>query len=329
MELQTKALYNLLRLNQSQDPTIPCEAWQVEDLRKLPVEEIFERLKAAGLELDQDRFIYFAQECDSPEDLTELLLTEHEEPEHHDRLYLLLFELWRRLIPERQALSIFCDELDHQIWFYDSESLESDELIQDSLANLIEIFNQNTDAGAEPHEILETVNSYCAHDIMSFLIDYISDLLDNGNQLYASELIEHFASYTQYVAWFDFLRARLLAFSDPVEANIHLSALLEAKEEMTLDLLMEILRFLTVFGERPVFAEAVRQTLPLLQARSEFEELLDLTADYFRRRDRDELEQAILDLRDKEKGPLNTKDLKEFESAIEPLFLQDSNPRST
>lgn len=328
MELQTKALYNLLRLNRSQDPTIPCEAWQVEDLRTPSLEEIFERLKTAGLELDQDRFIQFAHESDSPEDLTELLLTDHEEPEHHDRLYLLLFELWRRLLPERQALSIFCDEFDHQIWLYDSGNLESDELIQDALANLIEIFNQNTDAGAEPLEILETVNSYCAHDIMSFLIDYISDLLDNGNQLYASELIDHFAPYTQYVAWFDFLRARLLAFSDPVEANTHLSALLEAKEEMTLDLLMEILRFLTVFGERPVFAQAVRQILPLLQARSEFEELLELTADYFRRRDRDELEQDVLAFQDKEKESLDPKDLKEFECAIEPLFLQDSHPRS-
>ncbi len=321
MELQTKALYNLLRLNHDQDPSISCESWQIEDLRVLAQEELFARLKNAGLELDVQTLHGFAEECDSPEDLTELLLEEHAEPELHDRLYLLLFELWRRLLPEKQALSIFCDEFDHQISLYDAGLLASDEPIQDALANMIEIFNQNLDAGAEPMEILESVNCHSAHDIMSFLIDYVSELLDNGNELYASELIEHFAPYTQEAAWFDFLRVRLIAFSDPVGANHLLAALLEEKAEMTFDLLIEMLRFLTAFGERPVFMEAAQQTLSHVQAREEFVEMVELTADYFRRRDREDLEQAVLKLLETKTDSLESGDLEAFESILKPLAL--------
>ena len=319
MELQTKALYNLLRMNYEQDPSIACESWQVEDLRSLPQEELFNRLKAAGMQLDAETLYHFVEECDSPEDLAELLLEEHDEPEMHDRLYLTLFELWRRLFPERQALSIFCDEFDHRIGLYDAGALESDEPIQDAFAYLIEIFNQNTDAGAEPAEILDSVNSHCAHDIMNFLIEYISELLDGGNELYASELIEHFAPYTQDAAWFDFLRVRLVAFSDPMGANHLLAALLKVKEAMTLDLLMEMLRFLTVFGERPVFMETVQQILPFIQVKEEFEEMIELTADYFHRRDRDDLEQEVLKLMKKE--TFDPSDLKAFERVLEPLTI--------
>jgi hypothetical protein len=319
MELQTKALYTLLRLNHDQDPSIACESWQIEDLRVLPKEELFDRLKSYGLELDAQTLQRFAEECDSPEDLTELLLVEHAEPELHDRLYLLLFEIWRRLFPERQTLSIFCDEFDHRICLYDDGLLDSDELIQDALANMIEIFNQNSDAGAEPAEILESVNSHCAHDVMNFLIEYISELLDNGNELYASELIEHFAPYTQEAAWFDFLRVRLSAFSDPVSANHLLGALLEEKEAMSLDLLMEMLRFQTVFGERPVFMEVVQQMLPLVQVQEEFVEMIELAADYFRRRDRDDLEQAVLKLLEDKKDYFDPDDLKALERILAPL----------
>ncbi len=298
MELQTKALYNLLRLNHAEDPSLPCESWQIEDLRSVSLEALFERLKEAGLSLDGASFHGFAEECDSPESLAELLLVDLEEPESYDPLYLVLFELWRRLLPEKQSLSLFCDELDHQIWLFDAGQLESDEPVQDALANLIEILEEHVDAGAKPVETFATIGSYCAQDLFSFLVDYISELLDGGNELYASELIDHFFPYVQDDGWFSFLRIRLKAFTDPVKANQLLALLFERKEAITLDLLTEAIRFLVVYGEKPLFLTAVRLALPLLETRQEFEELRALSADYFRRRDREDLETAVSKLLD-------------------------------
>jgi len=321
MNLQTKALYNLLRLNRQTDPHIPCEEWQVEDLRLISMDRLFERLSQKGIILDKDRFHGFAQECDTPEELAEMLLTEHDDPKKHDPEYLIIFELWRRLYPEKQSLSIFCDELDHRISLYDADVLESDEPIQDALSNLTEILDENADAGVEPFEIFETITSYCAHDLMGFIIDFISDLLDSGNQLYASELIEDFAHYCPETIWFDFLRARLIALTDPVKANHMIALILEHDAELTTDLLLEILRFQTGYGERPVFAGAVKKMIARLSTEEEFRDLLELTADYFHRRDREDLEKTIQQMlvkREKFSGSIapHDPDIKSFEKLI-------------
>ena len=321
MNLQAKALYNLLRYNHAQDPSIRCESWQIEDLRSLPHETLFERLRKAGISLNADSLNRFAQECDTPEELTELLLAEHQNPKLHDPVYLVLFELWRRLLPERTSLSIFCDELDHRISLYDANELKSDESIQDALSNLAEILEENTDAGAEPSEIFETVSSYCAHDLIVFIIDYISDVLESGNQLYASELIEDFAAYSPESIWFDFLRARLIAIADPSEANKLVSKILQSNNELSVDLLLEILRFQTGYGERPVFIGTIKKILPRLQAEEEFRDLLELSAEYFHRRDREDLERAVQQLLQKRKKLSGTisatdPDIKTFEKLI-------------
>ena len=321
MNLQTQALYNLLRLNREHDPSIRCENWQIEDLRAAPTEALFERLLKAGIALNVDSFKRFAEENDTPEELAELLLTDHANPKLHDPLFLILFELWRRLLPERTSLSIFCDELDHRISLYDAGKLESDEPIQDALSNLAEILDENADAGAEPSEIFETVSSYCAHDLIVFIIDYISDVLDSGNQLYASELIEDFATFASQQVWFDFLRARLTALTDSTVANQLISNILENDSDLSVDLLLEILRFQTGYGERPVFVGTVKKILPRLQAEEEFRDLLELSAEYFHRRDREDLESAVQQLLSKRKklsGAISASDpdIKTFEKLI-------------
>jgi hypothetical protein len=312
MDLETKAFYSLVRLSHQSDPTLACEPWQIEDLRKLPKEELFRRLVDAGLPLDERVFWGFSKECDSPEDLAELLLHDLVNPSHYDPLYLVLFELWRRLLPERQSLSIFCDELDHR----------SDELIQDALANLKDILEENVDAGAKEKEVFGLLSNYSAHDVMSFVIDYISDLLDEGSQIYASELIEDFAPFASQPIWFDFLRIRLLALVDPVASNHQTLKLLERQKELSVDLLLEILAQQMSFGEKPVFCCIVQCILSLMKQPEEFQELLELSAEYFRRRDRDDLEEAvqrILSQRLDSSAALQKSQVEEFAHIIEPL----------
>lgn len=321
MDLQTKALYNLLRMNHLSDSSTPCEAWQVEDLRQVSLDILWSRMAKIGLQLPRENLRHFAEECDSPEELAELLLPDLEDPRQHDEAYLVIFEMWRRLFPERQCLSIFCDELDHCISLYYAGELDSDEPIQNVLGNLDEVLSENVDAGVKPALIFEKISSYCAHDIMAFIIDFISNLLDSKNQLYASELIEDFAAYAPSLIWFDFLRARLAALTDPIEANRIVNELLKYDEKLTVDLLLEILRFQIGYGERPVFLATVKKIIARLQTDGDFQILLELAQDYFRRRDRDDLEAAIQQLlikRQNLNGEIHSSDpdLRAFEKLV-------------
>ena len=318
--LHTKALYNLLRLNVREDPLIPHEPWAVEDLRSLSIEALFARLGKKGLVLDRPRFVGFAENSDTPEELTELLLADSADASTHDPVYLLLFELWRRLMPEKPSLSIFFDEFDHRIDLYDRDLLENDELIQDTLANLQEILEENVDAGVQPQEIFPSLEEESVHDIESFLYDYISDLLDSKNELYASELIEGFAPYMAEPSWFDLLRARLLSVSEVAEANQLVAQIL--KKSPDLPLLFAILQFLSKAGDRELFVLAAKQALPLLETEEDFSEMLSLVSHYYQLLDLDALDQAVQRLMQRRKGsargPLNPEDpdLKAFSQMI-------------
>lgn len=287
--LQTKALYNLLRMNAAEDSTVSAEGWALEDLRKVSLEDLFTRLGQKGVQLNRHSYVQFADQCDTPEEMTDLLMPD--DATEHDPFYLLVFEIWRRLVPEKQSLSIFCDEMDHRISLYDQGEIDSDEPIQDALANLLEVLDENADSGADPEEVFQAISGYCAHDLESFITDYISDLLDSGNSLYASELIEGFSPYVTDPLWFDFLRTRLIAFTDIGDANIAMHRLLE--NDLDLPLLLEIIRFLSANGEHELFKQALHKALPHLNAKEELLEVMGLLADFYRRLDEDEKEQKV------------------------------------
>lgn len=293
MNLQTKAIYNLLRLNAQESSEADVEPWMIEDLRAISAEELFQRLESQGISLDKNSFVSFAHECDTPEDLADLLLDEEIPVKQHDLVYLVLFELWRRIMPERQSLSIFCDELDHRISLYDQGVLESDEPIQDILANLQEILDENQDEGQKPLEIFRAISEYCAHDLDGFLYDYISELLDGGDVGYALELIEDFFPFLPDSIWTQFLRARALSFSDVSKANAEVARILDEHPENETPFLFETLRFLSVSGDHRLFIAVIQKIIAQLQTEEEFEELMEIAADYYRRLDQDEIEMAI------------------------------------
>jgi len=305
--LQTKALYNLLRLNAKEDPSIPIEPWIAEDLREASLDELWGKLAELKIPLDRTRLTQFASECDSPEMLTDLLLGETQ-ADRYDELYLILFELWRRFFPERASLSIFCDELDHQIKLYDSGKLESDEAIQDGLANLLEILEEHVDHEMSPKDAFSSILEYFANDVPLFLYDYITDLLDQGNLRYGSELLEEFAPYLLDPVRFGVLEARLLSETDVIQANHQIRALLE--QPLELDLLFEVVQLIAAVGEHDLFQAAIKKLLSLVQEPEDQEEMMDLTLEYYRRLDLEELEQAVSKI--KEKQPLNLEEFKKI-----------------
>lgn len=295
MQMERRALYNLLRMNWLRDPKIPVEPWQVEEYRAMPLDLIFDKIRQQDVLLDRVSFLALAEEFDTPEDLTDHLVADIDaDAPKQDQIYLLVFELWRRLIPEKLCLSIFCDELDHQIDLHDKEQAENPEPLQDALANLAIILDENTDQGGNPQEVFKTISSGCANDIEEFLYDFITDQIENKNLSYAAELLEDFTPYVADPKWFELLKARAIIASDIARANFLIAQLVEnTSTESDLEFNLETLSTLVQGGDRELFLAVVAQSIPLLKNEEEFQDLLTICADYLHFLDQDHEENAI------------------------------------
>lgn len=300
MEVNRRALYNSLRMNWVLEPTTEVEVWQVEDYRSMPMDSLFERLEDLNIRLDKTSFLALAEEMSTPEELAETLLAEFSvDKQLYDQVYLLGFELWRRLLPEKPSFSILCDELDHQIYLYDRGETKNVEAMEDILANLQVILDENTDEGADPHEAFDCVSTGCANDIEGFLYDFISEQVDNGNNLYANELIDGFSDYIKDSRWFEFLRARLLSSTDPMEANQIITRLVNSRSEPDLEFNLELLSFLVSFGDKETFERLVKQSAKILQTEEDFQSLLSICADFYHRLDEENVEKSFQDILDR------------------------------
>lgn len=312
MEFKGKALFNLLRMSWLEDRHSDVKPWQVEDLRDLGIDELFSRLKKLGIILDEQSFYLYAENCDSPEELADCVWFEEENLEGHDRAYLLLFELWRRLLPGKLSLSVFFDELDQLIDLYDAGELKEEEPLQNALTILEDILDDLFDADGEGPAIFAEVAGYCAHDLERFLFDYISDQLAEENGTYASELIDAFYDYASDRRRFDLLRARLFALSDLEESNIIYGRVLEdLADRPDLELVLLVAESLIHHGHVLLFMQAIHQSLPLITTEEEFQNLLALVAEYFRCLDRDAEEKTV-------KGLLDERSSLPLEKRIDP-----------
>lgn len=317
MHLQDRALYNLLRFNWREDPSLTVKKWQVEDYRSLNTEDIFKRLKGLGIVLDQSSFLSYAISMNTPEELSECLWLKEEDDEGDGQAYLLLFELWRRFCPDRQTLSIFCDELDHQIDLYDRGALDDEEKIQACLQQLEDIFDRHVDLGMAAKEVFDTICQYCAHDLERFLFDFITDQIDAGNTMYASELVDGFYSYVRMSEWFDFLKVRLLIDTAPEEAELVFQGLLEQIEEKPpLELLFEMATFLSTWTSETLFFQAMRMACRASNEQDDLFDLLEILAEHYRLNDRElhyQFVQKVLAKRDK---PISLQDDPDFQKIL-------------
>lgn len=301
MQLERRALYNALRMNSHNDPHLDAEPWQIEDYRALTLDTLLTRLKAKGVPQTRNTFVEVAQDLDAPEELADYLMDETElTPPEQDEVYLLVFELWRRLLPEKQSFSIFCDELDHQIFAYDQGQVLQTETIPDMLANLQVILDENVDEGASPEDVFDAVAHACANDVESFLYDYTSEQIDEKNFPYALELIEGFAKYVSEIKWFDFLLVRLLSFTDEAACKLATRQVVkEALAEQDLEFNFDVLAFLAQGGEPHEFIEVIKNTIPQLQAEEDFQDLLGVCIDYFHYQDKEDQEKVVATLKQK------------------------------
>ncbi len=313
MEFKGKALFNLLKMSSGDEAQGTVAPWQIEDLRDLSIEELFSRLKKLELILNEESFYLYAENCDSPEELADCVWFEEEDLEGHDKAYLILLELWRRLLPEKLCLSVFCDEMDQLIDLYDRGELEDEETLQKALSILEDILDDAYDRdGEEPRFIFAEVAKYCAHDLERFIFDFISDQITEKNDTYASELIDAFYDYSSDRRRFDLLRARLFAIIDLEESKIIYERVLEElADEPDLELTLLFAESLIHHGDVRLFMKAVKLALPQLKTEEEFQNLLAMVAEYFRCLDRDEEENTV-------KGLLDARSAHPLEKSLDP-----------
>ncbi|MDB6082050.1 MAG: hypothetical protein JWO53_1322 [Chlamydiia bacterium] len=295
MDIAQKALYNSLRISWLQNQQISVEPWKVEDLRILPIEELFDRLQKKDLFIDKITFKSYADQFDGPEELTEWLISgETSSPEDYDQIYLIFFELWRRLVPEKPSISILCDEVDLQIFKYDQGDREHIEALQDALNNLHSVLEENVDRGIQSEEVFSAISEFCANDLEQFLYDYISDQIDVQNYDYANELIDEFCSFVIDKRWFDLLRARVVNISDLHQANEMIRHVFQLNQEHpSLELNLDILALLVQGGDFDLFVKVVMHTLQLLEGEDDFIELLRISSDFFRCLDQEDIQEKI------------------------------------
>lgn len=293
MSIETRALYYSLRMLWLEDPSMEVQAWQVENYREMSLPLLFSRLRQHSLNFDSESFMAWAEECDTPEELCELFVEDRDlSQEELESIYLLVFELWRRLEKERPSLSIFCDELDHQIHFYQQGREGHEEELQDALANLEVVLDENVDEGGEPEEVFAMVNSGCCYDLEAFLYEFISDQIDNP--YYASELLDNFEEYVSNVQWFELLRAQLHMDVDPEgAAELFEELAQEALEDDDLNFNLELLSKMVHEGGHQLFVALVTRSIALIEDESDFQELLAICVDYYSCLDFDSEEEKL------------------------------------
>jgi hypothetical protein len=301
MSFEGRAFYNLLRMGEVEEYAEEIKPWQILDYRELSISKLFTALRKEGPHLDQETFLLYVEKCSSPEEITEVLLADEEDEEKFEKIYLLIFELWRRLCKDKVSLSVFCDELDYQIERYDQED-NNEELLQEMLTQLENLLDQNVDRGEDLKSIFKVISDFLAHDLEDFIYDFAAAYLDAGNDVYASELIDGFYDYFEETSWLDLLKARLLAQVDPEEATLMISRLVEQlQENPDLDLFFEILRYLVYEEKIPLFYTVFELIEPLLEREEDFQDLLEIMADYFSSLDKEEEERKIRDILEKRK----------------------------
>ena len=293
METERRALYTSLRINWLADPTLRVESWQVENLRDISTTELLGRLS-----LTQAEFLNIAESFDTPEEMSQ---------EENDPAYLVIFELWRRLLPEKPSLSIFCEELDHQIYLYDTDRVENDETFQDTLNQLLQILNDNADNDLPPQACMESICSLSAHDVEAFLYGYFSDELDQENFLVVRDLAEGFYPFIQDKSWFDFILFRLKVQEEKGDLEAELQNLLKNEGPLSLDFYLEILSFLTHWGDIKTYCQVSKKALFMIETEEDFSDFIQISADFYHFLDSEDREKQLLDIVKTRKIPYETR----------------------
>lgn len=276
MKKEIKAHYNLLKMRVKEDHSIPHLPWMVEDLSQLSVDQLFDRLKLLNINLTPDNFPLYLEEVSSPEELFECVMPEGAKEELLDQAYLLIFQLYKRLSSNQEALSLFADAFDEAIDRYQQESdLARDEVLT-FLQELQALLVQSKEKQGRK-EIFKEICSYLAFDLEGFLYDFILDEIDRKEELGAKEWIELFEPYLLNPYWFEILKMRLTRRTTEQFEALYLLA----KQMQDFDFIVEVVDFFIEEEEFELAATLLLSAMDNLNIEAEFVELLCLSEGLF------------------------------------------------
>ncbi len=202
-----RAYYNLLWLSKLRGQNIPAEDWESFDYRGFSTNSLFALLQTYHIYFDSKDFILFCDDLNNPEDLIERL--DVEEGELKRKVYIVIFELWRRLLPEKGSISIFCDELDHLIASY--KGAPNEDALFDILNQVLEILDRNTEMGQSPREVFSRLCLYIAHNLENVIYTYIDTRMKEDAEGGYLSFIDHFMPYVEEKRALQFLKLKALS----------------------------------------------------------------------------------------------------------------------
>ena len=241
--IESRALYYSLRRNWEKNPDFEVEKWQVTDYRCLDDQTLYEEVAIFSPALDPDQFNRYASMFDSPEDMALFFAEDQEDnPKKVDRFYCAIFELWRRNIHDRVCVSIFCDKFDRLMDSYHTGELNDTALLDECFDELIMFLKDYSDGHESKEDVFQAMAQGCAHDLEEFIIQYISEQIDEGRREYVREWIEALSEFVDDKTFFLMLYSRSYIGSDEVQSRELLEEALEQIEpKEDLDLLIEAL----------------------------------------------------------------------------------------
>jgi len=173
-----RSYYNILIFNDLRDGKFADGRWESFDYRQMSLSEIFFSLEKLGVYLTIESFLGYSEVIDTPEELTDKL--HYENGDSKRKIYLLVFELWRRLLPDRKTISIVCDELDHTIATY--ETHQADANLYEGLIGVLEILHRNAPFSEAPSELFKRLSLYIAHDLENVIFTYIESKIGSPEE---------------------------------------------------------------------------------------------------------------------------------------------------
>lgn len=208
--LETKALYNaLVMIPHHTKPLSPIKSWERKERRTSSLEDLFQEVKELGVELDSKQFYQWSSDCETPEELVELL-AESDDLKKLDHLYLVLFELWRRLSPEKRSLSIVADDIDHLIFAFDQEQEVEDVEVESLITEWCLLIDSLKDSGFTRQEAFQTIEPFFAHNVQEFIVDFLLEVVQREDPSFAIHMLDKVRSYClRDSLWIKFIELQL------------------------------------------------------------------------------------------------------------------------
>ena len=214
MEFHGRGFYNTLLFSSSEQ----AQKWQIEDYSALSLQKLFQKLKEQNILSDEATLKEYMNSAESPEDLTDILSPFDEGTEPFEKSYLVIFELWKRFMPQKESLSIFCDKLDHLIHGYDQGEAVADELVK-ALNDLTKIFEDLCASGLSQKETYELFSSYLAQDLETFIYDFLCDLIEAGEKTLAFDFLFGFYDFLHDKPALDLLKSTINLIENPEDSE--------------------------------------------------------------------------------------------------------------